>query len=125
MGYGMAASILRAGHDTWGFDIVDAAMDRFREEGGQPGGIADVAGERGRARRVGGGAEVDHGGVGADVDHPHLVGRGGESPLDRLGEEDGLVDEVRAPVFGFVAPPIDLDHVEVALVSTTTHMASG
>ena len=45
MGYGMAASILRAGHDTWGFDIVDAAMDRFREEGGQPGGIADVAGE--------------------------------------------------------------------------------
>ncbi len=45
MGYGMAVSILRSGHDCWGFDIVDSTMDRFRLDGGHPGGIADVANE--------------------------------------------------------------------------------
>ena len=45
MGYGMAVSILRAGYDTWGFDVVDSTMDRFRLDGGHPGGIADVASE--------------------------------------------------------------------------------
>ena len=33
MGYGMAASVLRAGHATWGVDINAAAMERFRAEG--------------------------------------------------------------------------------------------
>jgi L-threonate 2-dehydrogenase len=44
MGYGIAASILRAGHDTWGFDIDPARIEQFRGEGGQPGSLAEVAG---------------------------------------------------------------------------------
>ncbi len=43
MGYGIAASILRAGHTTWGFDVVAAQMDRFRSEGGAAGTPAEVA----------------------------------------------------------------------------------
>ncbi|MEO1092790.1 MAG: L-threonate dehydrogenase [Pseudomonadota bacterium] len=45
MGYGMAQSVLRAGHQTWGLDVVDAAAARFRSEGGQPGALAEVAGK--------------------------------------------------------------------------------
>ncbi len=30
MGYGIAASVLRAGHVTHGFDVVPAQVDRFR-----------------------------------------------------------------------------------------------
>ncbi len=37
MGYGIAASLLRAGHRTWGFDVVPAQAERFRAEGGAPG----------------------------------------------------------------------------------------
>ena len=36
MGYGIAQSILRAGHKTWGIDINPDAMSRFQTEGGQP-----------------------------------------------------------------------------------------
>jgi len=43
MGYGMAQSLLRAGHQTHGFDIAEAATARFRAEGGAPGALADVA----------------------------------------------------------------------------------
>jgi len=43
MGYGMAQSLLRAGHTTHGFDISDAAMARFHAEGGAQGALADVA----------------------------------------------------------------------------------
>lgn len=42
MGYGMAQSVLRAGHDVWGVDVRDDAMDRFLAEGGQPGSVDDV-----------------------------------------------------------------------------------
>jgi len=34
MGYGIASSILRHGHVTYGFDVVPAQMARFRAEGG-------------------------------------------------------------------------------------------
>lgn len=44
MGYGVAASLLRAGHDVHGFDINQASMARFHDEGGATGGMADVAG---------------------------------------------------------------------------------
>ncbi len=44
MGYGMADSVLRAGHRTWGIDVNDTQMQRFQDEGGQPGTLADVAG---------------------------------------------------------------------------------
>ncbi|MEM0990692.1 MAG: L-threonate dehydrogenase [Pseudomonadota bacterium] len=37
MGYGIAQSFLRAGHTTWGMDINDQAMERFRAEGGAQG----------------------------------------------------------------------------------------
>jgi putative dehydrogenase len=37
MGYGMAASLLRAGHRVWGADVVPAQVERFRAEGGQRG----------------------------------------------------------------------------------------
>jgi 3-hydroxyisobutyrate dehydrogenase-like beta-hydroxyacid dehydrogenase len=44
MGYGMASSILRAGHTTYGFDVVPAQMERFQSEGGATGTVAEVAG---------------------------------------------------------------------------------
>jgi putative dehydrogenase len=43
MGYGMAQSILRAGHVTHGFDVVPAQEARFRAEGGAPGRLAETA----------------------------------------------------------------------------------
>jgi putative dehydrogenase len=44
MGYGMASSILRSGHTTYGFDVVPAQMERFQSEGGATGTVAEVAG---------------------------------------------------------------------------------
>ena len=44
MGYGMAQSVLRAGHDTFGTDINQDAEARFRAEGGASGALDDVAG---------------------------------------------------------------------------------
>lgn len=44
MGYGIAQSVLRAGHITYGFDIADAQMARFKAEGGTSGDLADIAG---------------------------------------------------------------------------------
>ena len=35
MGYGIAQSLLRAGHKVWGHDINADAVSRFQEEGGQ------------------------------------------------------------------------------------------
>lgn len=43
MGYGMAASVLRAGHLAYGFDVNPAQTARFQAEGGQPGRLADIA----------------------------------------------------------------------------------
>lgn len=43
MGYGMAASVLRAGHAAHGFDINSEAVERFRAEGGQPGAVREIA----------------------------------------------------------------------------------
>lgn len=45
MGYGMAASCLRAGHAVHGFDVVPAQVSRFQAEGGTPGEMTDIAGE--------------------------------------------------------------------------------
>lgn len=39
MGYGMAASCLRAGHPTWGVDIDQEAVRRFVAVGGQAGDV--------------------------------------------------------------------------------------
>ena len=44
MGYGIAKSILRAGHTTYGFDVVPEQMTRFHKDGGSAGAVADVAG---------------------------------------------------------------------------------
>ncbi len=44
MGYGMASSLLKAGHDVWGFDLSEAQVSRFRAEGGQGGDLPDTAG---------------------------------------------------------------------------------
>jgi len=43
MGYGIASSLLRAGHETFGFDINDAQMKRFQDEGGSKGDLVTVA----------------------------------------------------------------------------------
>lgn len=43
MGYGMACSLLRAGHAVAGFDVAEAAVERFRAEGGEAGPLADLA----------------------------------------------------------------------------------
>lgn len=45
MGYGMAASVLAAGHTTYGLDVVAAQMTRFQAQGGASGAMSDVAGE--------------------------------------------------------------------------------
>ncbi len=45
MGYGIAQSCLRAGHETYGFDIVPAQMERFRKDGGSDGQPALVSGK--------------------------------------------------------------------------------
>jgi len=45
MGYGMASSLLRAGHDVYGVDVNADAMARFRGDGGASGALADVVGE--------------------------------------------------------------------------------
>ena len=42
--YGMASSFLRAGHTTYGFDVVPAQMERFQSQGGATGTVAEVAG---------------------------------------------------------------------------------
>ena len=44
MGYGMAVSVLRAGHATWGVDINAAAMERFRAQGGEASAADEAAG---------------------------------------------------------------------------------
>lgn len=44
MGYGMAQSLVRAGHVTHGFDVVPDAEARFRAAGGAGGALAEVAG---------------------------------------------------------------------------------
>ena len=41
MGYGIAGSLLRAGHATLGFDARPEPVARFRAEGGAPGALAD------------------------------------------------------------------------------------
>jgi len=43
MGYGIAQSLLRAGHETAGFDVVETQMARFRAEGGAGGALSDLA----------------------------------------------------------------------------------
>ena len=43
MGYGMAQSLLRAGHAVHGFDVVPGVMARLEAEGGLPGDLADIA----------------------------------------------------------------------------------
>ena len=43
MGYGIASSLLRSGHETYGFDINDAQMKRFQGEGGSKGELTEIA----------------------------------------------------------------------------------
>ena len=43
MGYGMAQSLLRAGHTVHGVDVVPEAMARFVAEGGASGDLAAIA----------------------------------------------------------------------------------
>ena len=43
MGYGVAASLLRAGHAVHGFDVAPEPVERFRAEGGAEGAVEDVA----------------------------------------------------------------------------------
>lgn len=44
MGYGIAQSLIRAGHEVHGFDVVPQQVDKFRAEGGADGDLADIAG---------------------------------------------------------------------------------
>ncbi len=43
MGYGMAASLSRAGHMVYGFDTANAAVERFVADGGSSGDVGDIA----------------------------------------------------------------------------------
>lgn len=42
MGYGIASSILKAGHAAYGFDVMKAPVERFVGEGGKVGDVAEV-----------------------------------------------------------------------------------
>lgn len=44
MGFGMAQSLIRAGHKVHGFDINPDAVARLQSEGGQTGSLPDAAG---------------------------------------------------------------------------------
>lgn len=43
MGFGVASSLLKAGHTTHGFDVVPAQMARFQSDGGAEGDLQEVA----------------------------------------------------------------------------------
>ena len=43
MGYGIASSVLRAGHRAYGFDVVPAQMQKFQAEGGASGDLPEIA----------------------------------------------------------------------------------
>ncbi len=43
MGFGMASSLLRHGHETYGFDVNPEQSQRFREQGGGDAALGDVA----------------------------------------------------------------------------------
>lgn len=43
MGYGIASSILRAGHTTYGYDVNPSQTARFLADGGAPGSLLDIA----------------------------------------------------------------------------------
>jgi 3-hydroxyisobutyrate dehydrogenase-like beta-hydroxyacid dehydrogenase len=45
MGYGIALSVLRDGHPTYGFDVDQARMERFVSDGGGEGTLEDIAPE--------------------------------------------------------------------------------
>lgn len=45
MGFGVAASLVRAGHMVWGFDLSQDAVQRFCDEGGHQAAFGDIAGE--------------------------------------------------------------------------------
>lgn len=45
MGFGVARSALRVGHQTFGFDVVAEQQERFRAEGGSAGTVGEIAGE--------------------------------------------------------------------------------
>ena len=44
MGYGIAQSVLRAGHTTFGYDVVPAQQQRFVNEGGSNAHLKDIIG---------------------------------------------------------------------------------
>jgi L-threonate 2-dehydrogenase len=43
MGFGMAKSILAAGHHAYGFDVNSEAVGRFVALGGQTGQVSEMA----------------------------------------------------------------------------------
>ena len=43
MGYGIAQSVLRAGHKTYGFDVVPEQEQRFQAEGGSAGQLDEIS----------------------------------------------------------------------------------
>lgn len=45
MGYGIASSILRAGHTVYGHDVVASQVGKFQDEGGAKGALNEVAGD--------------------------------------------------------------------------------
>ncbi len=44
MGYGIASSILKSGHATWGYDVDQARMQQFQADGGGSGSLAEIGG---------------------------------------------------------------------------------
>ena len=42
MGFGMACSLLKDGHEVWGFDVIDEQVEKFAHQGGKKGDITQV-----------------------------------------------------------------------------------
>ena len=75
MGFGIAQSLLRAGHQTHGFDVAEDAVTRFMAEGGAGGDLVDVA---------------------ADLDAVVVVVLNADQTRDVLLGPDGVVQHMKA-----------------------------
>ena len=77
MGFGIAQSLIKAGHTVYGYDVTDEPVDRLVEAGGQKARFADIA---------------------SSVDVVVVVVLNAEQTEDVLFGEDGVIASLKAGV---------------------------
>lgn len=80
MGYGVAQSLLRAGHQVWGFDPNRAQVEKFVGEGGKAGSASEVASDLDIAVLVV-----------LNADQTRMVLTGDEGLIGRMPEGAGII----------------------------------